>query len=249
MPPTEEQIRLAVNLKKALLDAYDPEAIILFGSIGRGDADEFSDVDLLVVMETDQDVSDLSKEMTEYLEPIATDKHVIVRTARDLCRQRDIPGNIIYSAVREGRVLFEKKDWEWQHLPEDSYDKRKLDVIQQEYVRSAYDFLAQSESSLQEGNLFRCRDFARFAAVRALKGIFVKHDTHPPRETDLLSLLEKAKKMEPDLAVENGFIRALNLYAPGKKGEVETRRCRDIFDQTVDFVKRMISRYTPKGNC
>jgi len=171
-----------------------------------------------------------------------------VRTARDLCRQRDIPGNIIYSAFREGRVLFEKKDWEWQHPPEDSYDKRKMEVIQREYVRSAYEFLAQSESSLQGGNLFRCRDFARFASVRALKGIFVKHDTHPPRETDLLSLLKKAEKMEPDLAVESGFLRELNSYVPGKKGEVETRRCRYIFDQTVAFVKRMISRYTLKDS-
>jgi predicted nucleotidyltransferase/HEPN domain-containing protein len=247
MPPIEEQIQLAASLKKALLDAYDPEAIILFGSIGRGNADEFSDVDLLVVMETDQDVSDLSKEMNKYLDPIATEKHIIVRTPRDLCRQRDIPGNIIYSAVRDGQVLFQKKGWEWQHLPEDSYDKRKLEVIQQEYVRAAYDFLAQSESYLQGGNLFRCRDFAKFAAIRALKGIFVKHDTHPPRETDLLSLLEEAQKLEPDLVVESGSVMELNLYVPGKKGEMETGRCRYIFDQTVTFVKRMISRYPSEG--
>ena len=90
------------------------------------------------------------------------------------------------------------------------------------------------------------RDFARFAAVRAIKGIFVKHDRHPPRETDLLSLLVKAEKMEPDLALEGGFIRELNCYAPGKKGEAETRRCRYIFDQTVVFVKRIVSRYTTK---
>jgi len=41
MVHTAEQMRLAMALKEALLDAYDPEAIILFGSLGRGDADEF----------------------------------------------------------------------------------------------------------------------------------------------------------------------------------------------------------------
>jgi len=53
MVHTAEQMRLAMALKEALLDAYDPEAMILFGSLGRGDADDFSDVDLLIVMETD----------------------------------------------------------------------------------------------------------------------------------------------------------------------------------------------------
>ena len=46
---------LVVRLKDALLDDYDPEAVILFGSFAKGDADEFSDVDLLVVIEREAD--------------------------------------------------------------------------------------------------------------------------------------------------------------------------------------------------
>ena len=76
MARIEKQIRLAMALKEALLDAYDPEAIILFGSLGRGDADEFSDIDLLLVMETDRDAKELSEEMTEYLSPLSEDKHI-----------------------------------------------------------------------------------------------------------------------------------------------------------------------------
>ena len=36
---TAEQMGMALDLKEALLKAYDPQAIILFGSLGRGDGE------------------------------------------------------------------------------------------------------------------------------------------------------------------------------------------------------------------
>ena len=68
---------LVVKLKDALLDDYDPEAVILFGSLARGDADEFSDVDLLVVMETERDVKAFGEEMARHLDHLTTEKHII----------------------------------------------------------------------------------------------------------------------------------------------------------------------------
>ena len=243
MPPTKEQKRLAVDLKDGLLHAYDPEAVILFGSLGRGDADEFSDVDLFVVMETDRDVKELSEEMAGYLDSITKDKHIIVRTPRDFCRERDIPGTIVFSAVKDGQILFEKGDWQTRYLPVDSYRERKIEVIQREYVRSAHDFLTQAESSLRGSHFFRCRDFARFAAVRAIKGIFVKNDRHPPRELDLIDLLALAKEMEPDLMEDLETMRELNGYCPGKADAVERRRSRRMLDRTTRFVNKIIAGY------
>jgi len=244
MARTEEQIRLAVALKQALLDAYDPEAVILFGSLGRGDADEFSDVDLLLVMETDRDAKELSEEMTEYLTPLSEDKHIIVRTPVDFFRQRDIPGTIVFSAVAEGQILFEKMEWRSRALPVDPYDKRKKEVIREEYERSAHDFLALAESSFQKGTLFRCRDFARFAALRALKGLFVKHDIHPPRVTDLVILLNEANQLEPDVVQHAAFVRELNGYCPEETGDAaESLRIRSMVKRTAGFVREIVARY------
>jgi predicted nucleotidyltransferase len=236
---TKEQMRLAMELKEALLEVYDPEAVILFGSLGRGDADEFSDVDLLLVIETDRDVEDLGKEVSGYLDPLSKDKHIIVRTPRDFCRQRDIPGTIVFSAARNGKFLFDKKEWRTRHAPADSYDTRKQEVILRDYVQSAYDFLARAESSLQKGNFFRCRDFARFAAVRAIKGLFVQHDIHPPRETDLVQLVNKAGELAPGLVGHIGFIRELNGYRPGKAGTLEDRRSRRMVGRTAAFIREL----------
>jgi predicted nucleotidyltransferase len=234
---------LAIELKEAILETYDPEAIVLFGSLGRGDADEFSDVDLLLVMETGQDPRTLSQEIAESLSHLTEDKHIIVRTPETFCRESDIPGTIAFSAAREGKILFEKEGWRRNHLPVDSYEKRKQEILHKEYARSAYDFLAQAESALQGSTFFRCRDFARFAAVRAIKGLFVKHDMHPPRETDLVDLLQAAKALEAYLDRHSEFVRELNSYCPGKTDATEAPASRSMLDRTALFLKEVTVRY------
>jgi predicted nucleotidyltransferase/HEPN domain-containing protein len=243
MMRTPKQMELAMALKDALLAAYDPEAIILFGSLGRGDADEFSDVDLLVVMETDRDVKDLGEEMAEDLNHLSKDKHLIVRKPENFRRQMDIPGTIIFSAAREGQILFKKPGWSMQPAPADSYAVRKKEVMREEYAGSAHGFFAEAKTSLREGNLFRCRDFARFAAARAMKGLFVKHDIHPPRETDLDQLLEEARQLEPELVQHKALMGELNTYRPGEANPIERTRCHGLVERTSRFVNEILARY------
>jgi len=243
MARTTKQMKTAVALKEALLDAYDPEAIILFGSLGRGDADEFSDVDLLVVMETVRDVKDLGKEMAEDLNRLSKDKHVLVRTPEDFRRQMDIPGTIVFSATRDGQILFQKPGWPMEPVHANSYATRKKEVMREEYAGSARGFLAQARASLQENHLFRCRDFARFAAARTMKGLFVKHDIHPPRETDLDQLLHEARQLEPDLAQHKKLVAELNAYCPGKADPVERRRCHCLLEGASRFLDEILARY------
>ncbi len=233
---------MALNLQEAILKAYDPEAIILFGSLGRGDGDEFSDVDLLVVIETDRDIKDLGEEMTRYLDSFVREKHVIVRTPMEFCRQMDIPGTLVFSVVNEGKVLFEKAGWQDRCGPIDPYETRKQEVIEQDYGRSARDFQAQAELSLEKGNLFRCRDFARFSAARALKALFVRNDIHPPRETDLAGILEKVRALEPSLGVYDPLLRELNDYCPGGVDTLEMKRCRSMVERTAAFVEEVMTR-------
>jgi HEPN domain-containing protein len=209
----------------------------------RGDADEFSDVDLLIVMETDRDVKELGEEMAKYLNPLSKDKHTIVKTAENFCRHKDIPGTLVFSAKREGKILYEKDGWCTKHLPTDSYALRKKEVLRQEYAESAHDFLAQAHSACQNDNLFRCRDSLRFAAARAIKGLFVKHDIHPPRETDLEELLEKVKQMEPELIRHTLFIDDLNAHYPAKADSKERGSCHDMTEKTSEFVNEILASY------
>ena len=233
---------LVVKLKDALLEAYDPEAVILFGSLARGDADEFSDVDFLVVLETKRDVKALGEEMARHLDHLTTDKHILIRTPQEFCRQQDIPGTIVFSAVTEGRVLFDKEIWRKRHLSSDSYQKRKEEVLHRDYIRSAYDFLHEAETALQTGNLFRARDMARFAAVRAIKSVFVRNDIHPPRKLDLVELVQRAVELNPDLNRAEPFLMELNSYAPAGSDAKERQKGRDMFDGTARVVKEIVGK-------
>jgi len=241
MPPPEEVMDVVNHLKEALSETYEIEAIILFGSLGRGDADEFSDVDLLLVIETDQDTVALGKELAGYLDPVTKDKHIIVKTPQEFCRQKDIPGTLAFSAAKEGQFLLDKKGWRRRHMPLCSRDRRRQEVINQEYLRSAFDFLARARSSSQRGNFYRCRDFAKFAAARAIKGLFVKHNIHPPRGTDLIELLNKAKELDPDLVLWADFLGELNSYCPGPADMIESRRSGALVERIAMFVKDIVA--------
>lgn len=90
-----------------LRETARPEKIILFGSYGRGDAREGSDVDLLVI---EREVKDRVAEMARLNRAvsslrIAVDVLVVSRETFDYWA--DTPGNVYFQAMREGRVLYE----------------------------------------------------------------------------------------------------------------------------------------------
>ncbi len=89
-----------------LVDRFDPEQIILFGSHARGTAKPDSDIDLLVIMPVSGSRRKKQIEMRVALHDIAVPKDIVVVTPEQVARQRDIVGTIIRPALREGKVLY-----------------------------------------------------------------------------------------------------------------------------------------------
>ena len=104
-----KELRVQVeNLKEAILNDYDPEAVILFGSMGRGDVYEFSDVDLPVVLASEGDKKALAKNISSQLDFIITEKHIIIKTPLNFLSRMDIPGTLDHDASREGRYIYQR---------------------------------------------------------------------------------------------------------------------------------------------
>ena len=91
---------------KRLIERFDPQEIILFGSHARGTAGPDSDVDLLVIMPVSGSKRDKQVEMRVALYDIHVPKDIIVVTPEEVERQRDVIGTIIRPALREGKVLY-----------------------------------------------------------------------------------------------------------------------------------------------
>jgi predicted nucleotidyltransferase len=100
---TEHAIQLMVQ---RLVERFDPDQIILFGSQARGTAGPGSDVDLLVIMPVTGSKRARQLELRMALHDIAVPKDIILATPDEVARRRDIVGTLIRPALREGRVLY-----------------------------------------------------------------------------------------------------------------------------------------------
>lgn len=90
-----------------IVEAFDPEAVYLFGSAARGESRYGSDLDLLVVMELPQGTSSLemSRRIRSLFRGWRLPLDVIVLEPRVFAERQAVPGNIARIALREGRRL------------------------------------------------------------------------------------------------------------------------------------------------
>jgi predicted nucleotidyltransferase len=103
---TQDAQDIIARMVQRIVDQFDPDQIVLFGSHARGTAGPDSDVDLLVVMPVSGSRREKQIEMRVALHDIQMPKDIIVVTPDDVARRRDIVGTIIRPALREGKVLY-----------------------------------------------------------------------------------------------------------------------------------------------
>ena len=90
----------------AILKSYDPERIILFGSRARGEADEYSDYDLMVIKRTDRPFLDRLRDMVPYLRQITRPAEILVYTPEEFARMGET--GLGWLVRQEGVTLYER---------------------------------------------------------------------------------------------------------------------------------------------
>ena len=100
---TEQAIQMMVQ---RLVERFDPDQIILFGSQARGTAAPGSDVDLLVIMLVTGSKREKRVEMRVALHDIEVPKDILLATPQEVLRDKDLVGTLIRPALREGKVLY-----------------------------------------------------------------------------------------------------------------------------------------------
>ncbi len=86
----------------------DPQKIILFGSYASGISTKDSDVDLMIVLSTDEQPHRRSLPILRALRGLPYPKDIVVKTPAEFERYRDVIGTIIYPAAHFGAVLYER---------------------------------------------------------------------------------------------------------------------------------------------
>jgi uncharacterized protein len=89
-----------------IVEKFKPQKIILFGSYARGNPRPESDVDLLVVIDTELKESKISLEIHRYLN-VMFGLDLVVYTPKRLKERVDMGDWFVRDILKEGKVLYE----------------------------------------------------------------------------------------------------------------------------------------------
>jgi predicted nucleotidyltransferase len=91
----------------ASLEEFDPRRVILFGSGARGDQDEYSDLDLVIIKETEERFLDRLEKVYDLVKPtFAMD--VLVYTPQESAEMQERDNPFIEMVLKEGVVIYER---------------------------------------------------------------------------------------------------------------------------------------------
>jgi len=104
----QAQPRILEEAVRRIVEAADPDRIILFGSGARGGLHPGSDLDLLVIKGGEYDYHRTITEIHAALAKLETPVDVVLVTPEQADRYRDSFCLVIHPALKEGKVIYER---------------------------------------------------------------------------------------------------------------------------------------------
>jgi len=96
------------EIVRRIVKVADPDRIILFGSFAYGNPHEESDIDLLVVMNSELPRYKRSVPIYKALADLLIPIDIIVYTPQEIEEWSDVPQAFITSILKKGKVIYEK---------------------------------------------------------------------------------------------------------------------------------------------
>jgi len=112
-PITELRLRRDIGMLEiedkvqTIAEKFEPAKIILFGSYAAGSPTSDSDVDLLIIMDTDRSTWDIAVEISSALKH-SFPMDIIVRTPQEIARRLEYGDFFIQDIMEKGKVLYDR---------------------------------------------------------------------------------------------------------------------------------------------
>jgi predicted nucleotidyltransferase len=101
----EELLQTIVN---RIAEGVHPQKIILFGSWARGERGPHSDIDLLVIQESDLPRLRRYAQVRRLFWGMGLPMDILVYTPEEFARYQSVPGSFTHTVASEGKVLYER---------------------------------------------------------------------------------------------------------------------------------------------
>jgi len=99
---------LLKEISKNIVEHFHPQKIILFGSYAWGEPERDSDVDLLVIMESNKRPAHRSAEISMACRPRFLPMDIIVKTPTEVQYRLKINDPFLHRIIEQGKVLYER---------------------------------------------------------------------------------------------------------------------------------------------
>lgn len=197
-----------------IVQTFEPEKIILFGSHAYGEPKPGSDVDLLVVINTTDPKQKQKDIACSFTPPFALD--ILVWTPQEIAQRIPLGDFFLREIITKGKVLYEREKTPlfWSEIMEDM--PASLNSYVMEWIQKAEgDFEAATKLlSLRLENLSDAVCFhGQQCAEKYAKAYLVHQTIEFPRTHDLLELQSRCQQNDPTFAAILPQMGLLNNYS------------------------------------
>jgi len=222
VPNVNERDQIPMEAIQAVVDhivqTFEPEQVMLFGSYAAGRPQPGSDVDLLVILDTD-DPRQTQRDMAlSFQAPFGLD--ILVRTPREITDRIRAGDAFLRNIIAKGKILYEKPEHALLQDIAMTEPDAKSNRYTQEWVQKAEgDFLAATSLlNLQHEGMADAICFhTQQCAEKYVKAFLTQHRVEFQRTHDLVELLRLCRQIDAQFSKINAAMQALNSYS------VETR--------------------------
>ena len=103
----QEGDTLILDILEALR-SYEPQRVMLFGSRARGEEDEYSDIDLIIIKQTEEAFLDRLRQVASLLSHLPKSVDVLVYTPQEFDQMVKEGRDFILMVLEEGKIIYER---------------------------------------------------------------------------------------------------------------------------------------------
>ncbi len=108
LAPPDVTPHLLQEITDRIVEQLSPQKVVLFGSHAWGSPGSGSDVDLLVIMESDERPARRAARVSRVCRPRLLPMDIIVKTPDEVQERLDVGDPFLRRILREGKVLYER---------------------------------------------------------------------------------------------------------------------------------------------